>query len=163
MEYPGRTHEGRSRAKGGAVARDACDHQGDGRPSLRRFRISRWQIQSAACNMAFLMLLRRIGRSGLTAHGFRSTFRDWAAERTSFPAEVAEMALAHAVGEGRSGLPARRSLPEASSARRGLGGVLYSRTGRMPPRNEWPTRSSGIGATARCCLARCLAVVTMLQ
>jgi integrase len=33
------------------------------------------------------------------AHGFRSTFRDWAAERTSFPAEVAEMALAHAVGD----------------------------------------------------------------
>ena len=33
-----------------------------------------------------------------TAHGFRSTFRDWAAERTAYPNEVAEMALAHAVG-----------------------------------------------------------------
>jgi integrase len=43
--------------------------------------------------------LRRIGRGDLTAHGFRSTFRDWAAERTSFPAEVAEMALAHTVGD----------------------------------------------------------------
>jgi integrase len=31
-------------------------------------------------------------------HGFRSSFRDWAAERTNFPSEVAEMALAHAVG-----------------------------------------------------------------
>jgi len=50
-------------------------------------------------NMAFLMLLRRMGRNDLTAHGFRSTFRDWAAERTSFPAEVAEMALAHTVGD----------------------------------------------------------------
>jgi integrase len=50
-------------------------------------------------NMAFLMLLRRMERDNLTAHGFRSTFRDWAAERTSFPAEVAEMALAHAVGD----------------------------------------------------------------
>jgi integrase len=50
-------------------------------------------------NMAFLMLLRRTGRNNVTAHGFRSTFRDWAAERTSFPAEVAEMALAHAVGD----------------------------------------------------------------
>ncbi len=50
-------------------------------------------------NMAFLMLLRRIGRGDLTAHGFRSSFRDWAAERTSFPAEVAEMALAHAVAD----------------------------------------------------------------
>jgi integrase len=32
-------------------------------------------------------------------HGFRSTFRDWAAERSSFPAEVAEMALAHVVSD----------------------------------------------------------------
>jgi len=50
-------------------------------------------------NMALLMLLRRMGRSDLTAHGFRSTFRDWAAERTGFPAEVAEMALAHTVSD----------------------------------------------------------------
>jgi integrase len=47
--------------------------------------------------MAFLMLLRRMKRNDLTAHGFRSTFRDWAAERTNFPSEVAEMALAHTV------------------------------------------------------------------
>src|SRR5262249_50283395 len=50
-------------------------------------------------NMAFLMLLRRIGRGDVTAHGFRSTFRDWAAEPTNFPAEVAEMALAHTVSD----------------------------------------------------------------
>ena len=50
-------------------------------------------------NMSMLMALRRIGRADLTTHGFRSTFRDWAAERTNFPAEVAEMALAHAVGD----------------------------------------------------------------
>jgi integrase len=50
-------------------------------------------------NMAMLMLLRRMGRGGLTAHGFRSSFRDWAAERTTFPAEVAEMALAHTVSD----------------------------------------------------------------
>ena len=49
--------------------------------------------------MAMLMLLRRMGRGDLTVHGFRSTFRDWAAERTNFPAEVAEMALAHTVGD----------------------------------------------------------------
>src|SRR5215470_1024558 len=48
-------------------------------------------------NMVFLMLLRRMNRDDLTAHGFRSTFRDWAAERTHFPSEVAEMALAHTV------------------------------------------------------------------
>jgi integrase len=51
-------------------------------------------------NMAFLMHLRRTGRGDgdLTTHGFRSSFRDWVAERTSFPSEVAELALAHAVG-----------------------------------------------------------------
>jgi integrase len=53
---------------------------------------------TALSNMAFLMLLRRMGRGDLTAHGFRSSFRDWAAERSNFPSEVAEMALAHAVG-----------------------------------------------------------------
>jgi integrase len=50
-------------------------------------------------NMATLMVLRRMGRTDLTAHGFRSTFRDWAAECTSFPREVAEAALAHVVGD----------------------------------------------------------------
>jgi integrase len=48
---------------------------------------------------ALLKQLNRMGYSGLTVHGFRSTFRDWAAERTNFPAEVAEMALAHAVSD----------------------------------------------------------------
>jgi integrase len=50
-------------------------------------------------NMAMLMVLRRMDRADLTAHGFRSTFRDWAAECTSFPREVAEAALAHVVGD----------------------------------------------------------------
>jgi integrase len=49
-------------------------------------------------NMAMLTLLERMKRTDLTAHGFRSTFRDWAAERTDFPSEVAEMALAHTIG-----------------------------------------------------------------
>jgi integrase len=52
----------------------------------------------ALSNMAFLMLLRRMGRDDLTAHGFRSTFRTWAAERTNFPREVIEAALAHTIG-----------------------------------------------------------------
>jgi len=46
---------------------------------------------------AFLSALRRMGRADVTVHGFRSSFRDWAAERTSFSGEVAEMALAHSV------------------------------------------------------------------
>jgi integrase len=47
--------------------------------------------------MAMLELLRGM-RPGLTVHGFRSTFRDWAAESTSFPREIAEASLAHTVG-----------------------------------------------------------------
>jgi integrase len=50
-------------------------------------------------NMALLALLKRMERGELTVHGFRSAFRDWAAERTHFPREVAEMALAHAIGD----------------------------------------------------------------
>jgi integrase len=48
-------------------------------------------------NMAMLTLLSRMDRDGLTVHGFRSTFRDWAAERTNYPREVAEAALAHTI------------------------------------------------------------------
>jgi integrase len=50
-------------------------------------------------NMAMLKLLGRMGRDDLTVHGFRSTFRDWAAECTNFPREVVEMALAHRLGD----------------------------------------------------------------
>lgn len=49
-------------------------------------------------DMSLTAVLRRMGRGDLTAHGFRSTFRDWAAEQTAYPQEVVEMALAHAIG-----------------------------------------------------------------
>jgi integrase len=48
--------------------------------------------------MALLMTLRRMNRADLTAHGFRSCLRTWAAERTAFPREVVEAALAHVGG-----------------------------------------------------------------
>src|SRR5262245_9423177 len=48
-------------------------------------------------NMALAMLMRGMGYGHVTPHGFRSSFRDWAAERTSYPREVAEMALAHKI------------------------------------------------------------------
>ncbi|ACA17340.1 integrase family protein [Methylobacterium sp. 4-46] len=48
-------------------------------------------------NMSMLVLLRRMQRGDLTVHGFRSSFRDWAAEHTDFPREVVEAALAHAI------------------------------------------------------------------
>lgn len=54
---------------------------------------------SPLSNMAMLNTLKRMGRDDITVHGFRSTFRDWAAEMTNYPRDVAEMALAHAVDD----------------------------------------------------------------
>lgn len=54
--------------------------------------------KSPLSNMAMLALLRRMKRDDLTTHGFRSTFRDWAAE-TGRAADIAEAALAHVVGD----------------------------------------------------------------
>jgi integrase len=49
---------------------------------------------------ALVRVLRRLGYADLVAHGFRSTFRDWAAETTAYPNHVVEQALAHAIGNG---------------------------------------------------------------
>jgi integrase len=72
--------------------------------------------------MAMEMMLRRM-KVDVTVHGFRSSFRDWAGESTSFPREIAETALAHVVGDAterayRRGdaLEKRRALMEAWSA-----------------------------------------------
>ena len=46
-------------------------------------------------NAAMMKALKRMGHTGITVHGFRSTFRDWCAESTNYSADVAEMALAH--------------------------------------------------------------------
>lgn len=52
----------------------------------------------ALSNMAMLCLLKRMKTDDITAHGFRSSFRDWAGEETKHPREIAEAALAHHVG-----------------------------------------------------------------
>jgi integrase len=49
--------------------------------------------------MAMTMQLRRMKRDDITVHGFRSTFRDWASEQTSFPHETCEHALAHRISD----------------------------------------------------------------
>ncbi len=72
-------------------------------------------------DMAMAMLLKiRMNRPHLTVHGFRSSFRDWAGEETSFPREIAEAALAHTVGDATErayrradALEKRRKLMEA--------------------------------------------------
>lgn len=50
-------------------------------------------------NMAMSSVLSRMGRTGITVHGFRSTFMDWAHEQTAFPKVVIDMSLAHTVGD----------------------------------------------------------------
>ncbi|WP_026942503.1 tyrosine-type recombinase/integrase [Hellea balneolensis] len=71
-------------------------------------------------NMAMLTALKRMGRSDITTHGFRSTFRDWVGDCTKFPREVAEVALSHSVGDAversyrrSDALKKRRQLMEA--------------------------------------------------
>jgi integrase len=73
--------------------------------------------------MALEMVLRRMKIEGVTVHGFRSAFRDWCGEATSFPCEIAEAALAHVAGDAterayRRGdaLEKRRTLMEAWAA-----------------------------------------------
>jgi integrase len=56
------------------------------------------QTAQRLSDASMLKLLEIMGRRDLTIHGFRSTFRDWAAEQTSYPSDVVEMALAHLVG-----------------------------------------------------------------
>jgi integrase len=63
-------------------------------------------------DMSMLQLLKRMGRSDLTVHGFRSSFKDWASEQTAFPGEVSEMALSHKIESKVEGAYRRGDLLE---------------------------------------------------
>ena len=56
-------------------------------------------VGTAFSDMAFTALLKRMDRDEITTHGFRSSFRDWAADETDHPREVIEAALSHLVGD----------------------------------------------------------------
>ncbi len=75
------------------------------------------QATKPLSNMAMEMALRRMKRSDVTAHGMRSTFRDWVAEATEYRGELAEAALAHVVGDKTEAAYRRGDLFEK---RRGL-------------------------------------------
>jgi integrase len=70
---------------------------------LARARISEFvfpgRIGRPLSHGALLAVLMRMKRTDVTVHGFRATFRDWAAEQTNFSREVAEMALSHAIAD----------------------------------------------------------------
>ncbi len=63
-------------------------------------------------NMSMAAVLKRMGQDGITVHGFRSTFRDWAGEVTGFPREVIEAALAHRLKDRAEAAYARSDLFE---------------------------------------------------
>jgi integrase len=60
---------------------------------------SRYHPDKSLSNMAMLMMLDDLGHGDVTVHGFRSTFKDWARDRTRFDNYVVEAALAHASGD----------------------------------------------------------------
>lgn len=57
------------------------------------------KVNTPMSDMTLTAVLRRMKRNDVTVHGFRSTFRDWAAESTNYPSDMAEMALAHSIGD----------------------------------------------------------------
>ena len=102
---------------------------------LRRddFVFSGWRGQGPLSNNALLSVIKKRLGFSVTAHGFRSTFRDWAAEQTTFPREVAEAALAHRISD-------------ATEAAYRRGDLLLKRRAMM---NDWAQfcslPSSGLG------------------
>lgn len=75
------------------LALDAIDHQRWG------WMFPGYKRDKPFSNMAMLRILGRMGYGHVTVHGFRSTFGDWVAEATNYVDELADKALAHAVGD----------------------------------------------------------------
>lgn len=89
----------------------------------------------ALSDMSLTAVLRRMKRTDITVHGFRSTFRDWCAESTNFPREVCEHALAH-------------SLPDKVEAAYRRGDLLDKRTQLMKAWADYCALSAGENANA---------------
>jgi integrase len=70
---------------------------GTSRPDPTTYIFASRSATKPLSNMVFLMALRRMKRETITAHGFRSSFRDWTSERTNMPTTVCEAALAHVI------------------------------------------------------------------
>jgi integrase len=79
-----------------AQREEALERAGDQEARLEGYVFPAPKPNRTLSTMAMAMLLRRM-RAGVTVHGFRSSFRDWASETTGFPHEVCEMALAHVI------------------------------------------------------------------
>ncbi|HHA19550.1 MAG TPA: integrase, partial [Methylophaga sp.] len=64
-------------------------------PRVEEFVFPGWKVGCPMSDGAMAGVLKRMGRTGVTVHGFRSTFRDYIGEETGFPYRLAEFALAH--------------------------------------------------------------------
>lgn len=82
-----------------AVLKEMAKLRPDGTTDGQAFLFPGARPNRPLSQMAMLMLLRRMEQTEITAHGFRSTFRDWCAEATAYPHEMAEIALAHTIGD----------------------------------------------------------------
>ena len=91
----GREHRSPLSDRAVSVLRELAELRNDGSPFIFQGQRRRKPLSNAAMST----LLARMERTDITVHGFRSSFRDWAAERSNFPREVVEMALAHAIGD----------------------------------------------------------------
>lgn len=90
--------------------------------------------------MSLTMQLRRLDMGHFTVHGFRSSFRDWCGDKTSFPRDVAEMALAHKVGDATEQAYRRA---DAIEKRRKLLGAWAKYLDQAPVSNVIPIKRGG--------------------
>jgi integrase len=117
--------------------------------AMRSLRQDDFVFPSATSNrslsdMALLAVLKRLDRSDITTHGFRSTFRTWAADRTDYPREVVEMALAHKTADKTEGAY-QRGEPDAGDMldRRRPMMEAWARYCITPPGKVVPLRPTG--------------------
>ena len=76
------------------------------------FVFSGWKAGTSLSNAAMSTVLKRMKITDITVHGFRSTFRDWAGEQTTFPRELIEHALAHQLKDKAEAAYSRSTMPE---------------------------------------------------
>jgi integrase len=110
--------------------------------------------QSKPLGHAAMWRALRAMRPGVAVHGFRSCFRDWAAEQTGFPSEVAEMALGHVVGGAVERAYRRGDMMEKRRAL--MAQWRHTAIGRAPDAATWSRSRArrgkiGVGADHRFC------------
>ena len=134
LDGAGRAHEGAPRTPRSAVARGRSPSSTKCKPLAHgddgdAFVFPGGKPGTPLSNMAFLMLLRRMGRGDLTAHGFRATFKTGRASARHFKTKLSRRRLAHVDRrQGRASLSARRPVREAAPAHAAMGDVLHRRS-----------------------------------